>query len=100
MNAPEPAGGRASLERRLGPLVAYVAQLPRWVPFAGVLVLLVGGLLAQGLVGAALLGVLGLALAVLLALSWPALHPGSRLVRLAVIAALLVRAGTFAVSRH
>lgn len=88
---------RRNFERRIGPLVALVGQLPRWVPFLVVAGLLVGGLLAQGVVGAVLLLALGLLLTSLLVLSWPALQPAARLLRVAVVALVVVRAGSFLV---
>jgi hypothetical protein len=86
---------RRDFERRIGPFVALVGQLPRWVPFLVVAGLLVAGLLAQGVAGAVVLLVLAVLLGTLLALSWPALLPQARLLRLAVVALLVVRAGSF-----
>ena len=86
---------RRGFERRIGPFVALAAQLPRWVPFLVVAVLLVGGLLVQGVAGAVMLLVLLVLLGGLLALSWPALQPPARMIRLAVLALIFVRAGSF-----
>jgi hypothetical protein len=79
----------------MGPLVVLLSGLPRAVPFLVVAVLLVGGLLAQGVVGGLLLLLLALLLGTLLALSWPALHPGPKALRVAVVALVAVRAVTF-----
>ena len=86
---------RRKFEKRVGPFVAMVGQLPRWVPFLVVAVLLVGGLLAQGVVGALMLGLLVLLLGSLLVLSWPVLQPPARVLRLAVLGLLAARAVTF-----
>lgn len=83
---------RRAIERRLGPFVVLAGRLPRAVPFLVVVGLLVGGLLAGGWIGAVLLLVLAAVLAVLLALAWPALQSAPRLLRLAVIAVVVVRA--------
>lgn len=72
-----------------------LGRMPRWVPFVVVAVLLVGALVAQGLLGGVLLLVLAALLAVLLTLSWPALQPAARLLRLAVVALVAVRAVVF-----
>ena len=86
---------RRSFERRIGPLVVLLSGLPRAVPFLVVAVLLVVGLLVQGVVGGVLLLVLAALLATLVALSWPLLQPGPRLLRVAVVALVAVRGLTF-----
>jgi hypothetical protein len=86
---------RRRFEQRVGPFVALTGQLPRWVPFLVVAVLLVVGLLAQGVVGAVLLLLLAVLLGSLLVLSWPALQPPARLLRLAVVTLIAVRAVGF-----
>ena len=82
---------RRSFELRFGPLVLLASRLPRAVPFLVVAALLVGGLLAEGVVGGVLLLALAALLGSLLYLSWPALRPGPQLVRLAVVALVAVR---------
>ena len=79
----------------MGPLVVLLSGLPRAVPFLVVAVLLVSGLLVQGGVGGLLLALLALLLGTLLALSWPVLHPGPRVLRLSVVVLVAVRALTF-----
>ena len=86
---------RRSFEQRMGPLVVLLSGLPRAVPFLVVAALLVSGLLVQGAVGGVLLLVLALLLTTLLALSWPALHPGPRVLRVGVVGLVAVRAVTF-----
>ncbi|MGB8651435.1 MAG: DUF6703 family protein [Mycobacteriales bacterium] len=81
---------RRQIEKKAGPAVVLVSQMPRAVPFLVVAVLLVGGLLAGGAVGAVLLLVLAALLGTLLVLSWPALQPPARVLRLLVV--LLVAA--------
>ena len=83
---------RRTLERRLGPWVVLMSRLPRFVPFLVVAALLVAGLALQGAVGALLLLVLAALLGGLLALSWPALAPAARLLRLAVVLLVVGRA--------
>jgi hypothetical protein len=83
---------RRTIELALGPLVVLLAQLPRAVPFLVVGGLLIGGLVAQGVLGAVLLGVLALLMAILLFLAWPALPSQARVLRLAVLLLVLVRA--------
>jgi hypothetical protein len=86
---------RRSFERRVGPLVVLAGRLPRALPFLVVAALLIGGLLVQGVTGAVLLLLLAAALGSLLYLSWPALQSGPRLVRLAVVVLVAVRAASF-----
>lgn len=86
---------RRAVERRLGPFVVLLARLPRAVPFVVVAVLLVGGLLVQGATGGVLLLLLSGFLGALLFLGWPALQPGARAVRLALVAVFVARALSF-----
>jgi hypothetical protein len=86
---------RRSFVQRVGPLVVLLSGLPRVVPFLVVAGLLLVGLLAQGVLGAVLLLVLAGVLAALLTLAWPALQPGARVVRLAVLGLVVVRALAF-----
>jgi hypothetical protein len=88
-------GFRRSLEQRVGPVVVLIGGVPRAVPFLVVAALLVTGLLLQGVVGAVLLLLLAVALGTLLALSWPALHPGPRGLRTAVVLMVAVRGVSF-----
>ena len=89
---------RRQVERKAGPALVVVSRLPRWVPFAVVAALLIGGLAVKGVLGAVLLLVLAALLSVLLLLSWPALRQGPRAVRVAVLAVLVIRAVTFALN--
>lgn len=86
---------RRRVELKAGPLVVLLARLPRIVPFAVVLGLLVAGLLVEGTGGAALLAILALLLAVLLFLAWPALQQQARFLRVLIVVLVLARAVTF-----
>jgi hypothetical protein len=82
-------------EQRLGPVVAFVGSLPRFVPFLLVMGLLLAGLFLQGVAGAGILLLLAAGLGALLVLAWPALAPNARAVRVAVLSLLVARAVTF-----
>jgi hypothetical protein len=81
---------RRAVERHSGLPLAWLATRPRWVPFALVLALLVGGLFAPPAIGIALLVLLGVLLGWLTYLSWPQLPAGGRLARLLVLALVVV----------
>jgi hypothetical protein len=83
------SGWRRRFEQQAGPVVVVVSQLPRVVPFLVGALLLVAGLLVKGVVGGLLLLLLAGLLGGLLVLSWPALRPGPRVVRLLVLALLV-----------
>ena len=61
-------------------------KVPRPLIVIGLAAFLVGGLLAPAAIGAVLLGMLGLFLAWLVALSWPILPTASRVMRLITVA--------------
>jgi hypothetical protein len=63
--------------------------LPRWLVPIVLAILLVAGLVISGPVGAALLVVLGVFLAWLVFLSWPALPATTRIIRLVIVAGIL-----------
>ena len=77
---------RRRVELKAGPLVVLLHRLPRVVPFLLVAALLLAGLGLMGLAGGVLLLVLAALLALLLTLSWPALPPPARLLRVATVA--------------
>lgn len=93
MTVPEPSF-RRRLEVAAGPLVVVLARLPKIAPFLIVLTLLLLGLFLGGLAGGLVLLVLAGFLGLLLFLSWPALEAQPRLLRLAVVALVVVRAAT------
>ena len=88
----QPAGVRQSVERLSLKPAAYLQQLPRWLPPVAIAVLFIAGLAVPGWAGAALLLVVAAFVAWLGILSWPALSAASRLLRLAVPAALVALA--------
>lgn len=90
-----PQGGsspeRSWLESWSRPLLTRLVSAPRWLIVVGMSALLVLGLIQTGSLawlGAILLGILALFLGWLLALSWPVLAPGSRMLRLVVVLVL------------
>jgi hypothetical protein len=66
-------------------LLTWLATRPRWAPFVLVLALLLGGLFAPPVVGAACLVLLLFGLLWLTYLAWPRLEASGRLVRLLVV---------------
>jgi hypothetical protein len=88
----QPAGVRQSVERLSLKPAAYLQQLPRWLPPVAIAALFIAGLAVPGWAGAALLLVVAAFVAWLGILSWPALSAPSRLLRLAVPAALVALA--------
>ena len=76
---------RQSVERASLPLLTRLSALPRAVPFAGMLALLVVGALVGGPVGFVLMAVATLVVAWPLYLSWPRLTGPERLMRCAVV---------------
>jgi hypothetical protein len=85
---------RQSVERRSAVALVTLRALPKAFPGLLVLALLAGALVVQGLGGAVLVLLVALLLTWLVYLSWPALPTVGRLVRLAVIVALIVVAAT------
>lgn len=92
-------GWRRRVEQQAGPVVVLMARLPRFVPFLVVAVLLVAGLLLQGVAGGVLLLVLAVLLSLLLVLSWPALQPGPRVLRVFVVGLVVLRALSYLFSK-
>jgi hypothetical protein len=83
---------RRAVERRSALVLVYLRGLPKAMPGLLVLGLLTAALLAPGVGGAALLVLVALLLTWLVYLSWPALPPVGRAVRVAVIVALVMLA--------
>lgn len=71
-------------------LLRRLARVPPVAAFLVVLVLLLTGLFLPGIIGAALLFVLGAALAALAVTTWPVQTPSTRVVRGVLLALLLV----------
>jgi hypothetical protein len=96
---PNATGARARFEDlSRGPLQT-LNRVPRALVVIGLAALLVAGLLAPPLIGSVLLGVLGLFLMWLVALSWPVLPTGSRFMRVITVALVLGAAALRATGR-
>lgn len=80
---------RQSIERLSLRPAAYLRALPRWLPPMVIAALFVAGLAVRGWGGAAMLLVVTIFLAWLAVLSWPALQPPTRILRVLAIAVLL-----------
>lgn len=83
---------RQSIERLSLRPAAYLRLLPRWLPPVVLAALFVGGLAVHGWGGAAMLLVVTVFLAWLAVLSWPALAPQTRLLRVVAVGVLLALA--------
>jgi sterol desaturase/sphingolipid hydroxylase (fatty acid hydroxylase superfamily) len=92
-----PDSSRAALERRLAAPLVFLTRLPRWLPFAVVLVLVVVAVLVNGVVGAVALLVVAALLALLGYLSWPALEPSGRALRVGTVGVVIAVAIALAV---
>ncbi|QIM21146.1 hypothetical protein G7075_08410 [Phycicoccus sp. HDW14] len=79
---------RQSFERTSLPAVTWLNGLPRFVPFLGILALVVAGIFLPS-PGWLLIGVVVLVLAWILALAWPRLRFTEQLMRLAVIGLMI-----------
>ena len=89
---------RESFERASLPALTYFNGLPRFVPFLGILVLSLAGILLPS-PGWLLLVVVILVLVWILALAWPRLTGAERLMRLAVVAIMVAVLVTQVASR-
>ena len=83
---------RQSIERLSLRPAAYLRALPRWLPPVVIAALFVGGLAVHGWAGAVMLLVVAAFLAWLAVLSWPALQPPTRVLRVVAVAALIALA--------
>jgi hypothetical protein len=83
---------RRRLERASAPVLLRLNAVPRWVPTAVMLLLLLAGLFSPSTIAAIFLSLVALFLAWLLALAWPTLPPPGRLARLMVIGLVLFSA--------
>lgn len=101
-DGPGPVGGRGrpggatprgrTRSARRGPMLpgdGPLARVPAWVAFVVVIALFGAGVLVGGTVGALLLGVLAVGVALLLAATWPRLTSGERFARCLVLAVLI-----------
>lgn len=76
---------RARIEHASDPAVQALARMPRAVPAAVVLLLIVIGAIFRGAVGAVCFGVITVVLAWLLYLAWPRAGATERMMRSAVL---------------
>jgi hypothetical protein len=80
---------RRRIERTSAPLVVYLHQLPRMVPVAALVILLVLGALLPPALAAIPIGLAVLFLGWLSYLSWPAISGSAKVTRLSIIAFLV-----------
>jgi hypothetical protein len=80
------------MEQRSATPLLWLHQLPPWLAPVLAVALLVIGLAVSGWGGALALAALAVVLGWLALISWPRLSPYGRLLRLAVVAAVLVAA--------
>jgi hypothetical protein len=80
---------RTDVTERTAAWAAVLGRLPWWVTLIAVAVLMLGGLIAGGIVGAALIAVVALLGGWLAVLRWDELAAGERLVRVLGVALLL-----------
>lgn len=86
------AAGRGAFQQRSLPLLRWMHALPRWLVVIAPAIFLFVGLVLTGPVawlGGLLLLLVALFLAWLTALSWPAISPSARALRVLVVAALV-----------
>ena len=86
---PPATGLRRTVERRSGPLLAFLSQQPKLLIPIVSLALLIAGLALPGVAGVICLLLLTLLVSWLAYLSWPAVVGPARIVRLVVVALLL-----------
>ncbi|MQA88219.1 MAG: hypothetical protein GEV03_27260 [Streptosporangiales bacterium] len=80
---------RHAVERRSAPALVWLHRAPRWIIPVAVLILLLVGAAAPRPVGALAFLILAAGLSWLCFLSWPALRPHSRLLRMVAVAIIL-----------
>lgn len=80
---------RRSLEKASAMPIAFMNQLPPWLVPIAVAGLFVGGAVVRGWIGAVALFVVAMFVAWLASLSWPALRPAGRLLRVLIVALLI-----------
>lgn len=89
-----PASFRDAVERRSVVMLTYLSSLPRVIPFALIIGLLLAGLMTSGILGFVALALVALFLAWLLFVGWPEMRPTGRVVRL--LATVLIAAAAVA----
>ncbi len=83
---------RQRIDQASLPLMTRLSRLPKLLPFAILLTLLVVGVLIQGPVGFLLMAVATIFIAWVLYLSWPVLGSSERIMRVAVLLLAVVMA--------
>jgi hypothetical protein len=84
----QPPQIRQSIERLSLRPAAYLRALPRWLPPVVIAALFIGGLAVGGWGGAVMLLLVTAFLAWLAVLSWPAIQPPTRVLRVVAVAVL------------
>ncbi len=90
---PDARPARRSVERASARPLAFLYQLPAWLPPLLAVALLIAGLAVRGPAGAVALAAMAAVLAWLAFVSWPQASGGARLGRVLAIAAVLALAG-------
>jgi hypothetical protein len=85
----QPPQIRQSIERLSLRPAAYLRALPRWLPPVVIAALFIGGLAVGGWGGAVMLLLVTAFLAWLAVLSWPAIQPPTRVLRVVAVVVLL-----------
>ena len=91
--APPSGRARPRVEQASATPLVFLTRVPRWLLAVLVAAVLVAGLAVPGPIGAAFLLVLGVFLAWLLVLAWPALQRTGRWIRVGVVVMVLAAAG-------
>ena len=86
---PGASGTRQAVERSSARPLAYLQQMPRWLPPLAVLALLVTGLAVPGWIGAVALVLVAAFLGWLGYMSWPTIAVPGRLLRISAVACML-----------
>ncbi len=86
---PGSTGARRSLENASALPITFLHQLPRWVAPSVLAGLFVLGAFVRGWVGAVAIGLVALVIGWLASLSWPALNPPGRVLRVLIVALLI-----------
>jgi hypothetical protein len=91
---PTPAapGPRGAVERRSAPVLVWLTTRPKLLLPLLSLALLVGGFALPPVIGVALLAVLFVVVGWLVYLSWPALQPGGKVIRIVTLALIALGA--------
>jgi hypothetical protein len=89
---PGASAARLALEKASARPIAFLHQLPRWLVPIVLAAAFVAGISAAGWAGAVALLLVAAFIGWLASLSWPALHAPGRLLRVAIIIALIALA--------